>query len=346
MIGRTENILLSVIVPIYKVEQYLDRCINSIVAQSYTNLEIILVDDGSPDNCPDKCDDWATRDNRIKVVHKANAGLGYARNSGLDIATGDYVAFVDSDDYIEPEMYETLVSAAVKHNADMVSCGFNKQLKTGEFKPFVEFDCETVFEGDDEIKSLTRMFMLSYWHKSLNVGVWHAIYRRCFVPRFTSEREYIPEDLIFCINVGLRIKKYVYVNRSFYNYMYNASGLCRSYKSDDFEKMVAGAEFLKGILEKKGLTGEAERYIFTRSNFFYRYFIMFSNSMKLREKYKEIKRLISLPAYQAMLAPEYFPEWNSKKMKYKKLGFNFQRRQKSKLYFAYLLFDKIFIAGR
>lgn len=149
------KILLSVIVPVYKVESYLDRCVESIVGQSYRNLEIILVDDGSPDGCPEKCDDWAKRDNRIKVIHKQNAGLGFARNSGLDIATGEYVAFVDSDDYIENDMYRTLIDAACRHNADMVSCGFNKQLASGEFLPCVEFDRETTFEGED-IKELTK----------------------------------------------------------------------------------------------------------------------------------------------------------------------------------------------
>ena len=93
-----ENILVSVIVPIYNVERYLDECIKSIISQSFINLEIILVDDGSPDRCPEMCDGYAKQDQRIKVIHKKNGGLGFARNSGLDVATGDYVMFVDSDD--------------------------------------------------------------------------------------------------------------------------------------------------------------------------------------------------------------------------------------------------------
>lgn len=101
--------LISVIVPIYNVEQYLDECIQSIVGQTHSNLEIILVDDGSPDNCPQMCDDWALRDERIKVIHKKNGGLSSARNAGIDIATGQFIGFVDSDDIINPEMYSSLV---------------------------------------------------------------------------------------------------------------------------------------------------------------------------------------------------------------------------------------------
>ena len=95
-----QNELISVIVPVFKVEKYLDRCVQSIVDQTYRNLEIILVDDGSPDNCPAMCDAWAEKDNRVKVIHKKNGGLSDARNAGMAIATGELMGFVDSDDYI------------------------------------------------------------------------------------------------------------------------------------------------------------------------------------------------------------------------------------------------------
>ena len=106
------------IVPVYKVERYLDRCIQSIVDQTYRNLEIILVDDGSPDACPDMCDAWAARDCRIRVIHQENRGLGAARNSGIRISTGELIGFVDSDDWLEPTMYEVLYRSLTKENAD------------------------------------------------------------------------------------------------------------------------------------------------------------------------------------------------------------------------------------
>ena len=125
-----ENALISVIVPIYKVERYLNKCLDSIVNQTYKELEIILVDDGSPDGCPKICDEWGLKDSRIKVIHKANAGLGLARNSGLEVATGKYVVFVDSDDYAELTMIENLYHCLLKTNADTVIGGFRR--KKGE----------------------------------------------------------------------------------------------------------------------------------------------------------------------------------------------------------------------
>lgn len=114
---------ISVIVPVYKVEPFLDRCVQSIVNQSYSNLEIILVDDGSPDKCPTMCDAWAKKDSRIKVIHKENGGLSDARNVGMSIATGELVGFVDSDDWIAPNMYQHLYDLMVKDNSDIVACG-------------------------------------------------------------------------------------------------------------------------------------------------------------------------------------------------------------------------------
>ena len=122
--------LISIIVPVYKVEQYLDRCIASIVNQTYRNLEIILIDDGSPDNSPAICDEWANKDTRIKVIHKENGGQSSARNRGLDIASGKYIGFVDSDDYILPEMYQTLYGLVSQYDADMSMLGIDPHTET------------------------------------------------------------------------------------------------------------------------------------------------------------------------------------------------------------------------
>lgn len=116
------NPKISIIVPVYKVEQYLHKCVGSILAQTFINFELILVDDGSPDNCGKICDEYAERDSRIKVIHKENGGLASARNAGLNIAQGDYVGFVDSDDWIESDMYELLYKMCVENNCDIASC--------------------------------------------------------------------------------------------------------------------------------------------------------------------------------------------------------------------------------
>ena len=123
--------LISVIVPIYKVEAYLRRGIDSILAQDYPNIEVILVDDGSPDNCGKICDEYAKKDKRIRVIHKPNGGLSSARNAGLDVAKGKYISFIDSDDSILPYMYSTMIKVIENNNLDIVTCGVQR-IKPGE----------------------------------------------------------------------------------------------------------------------------------------------------------------------------------------------------------------------
>ena len=119
-----EKPLLSIIVPVYKVENYLQKCIDSILAQTFTDFELILVEDGSPDGCPALCDAAAAKDARIRVLHQKNGGLSAARNAGLDVARGEWIGFVDSDDYIAPEMYETLYKAVQSTGADLALCDY------------------------------------------------------------------------------------------------------------------------------------------------------------------------------------------------------------------------------
>ena len=116
-----KNETISVIVPVYKVEPYLRECVDSIINQTYKNLEIILVDDGSPDNCGAICDEYAAKDSRVRVIHKENGGVSSARNAGIEAATGDYIGFVDSDDWIEPDMYENLLESLQRENAEIAA---------------------------------------------------------------------------------------------------------------------------------------------------------------------------------------------------------------------------------
>ena len=116
--------LISIIIPVYKVEKYLEKCVNSVINQTYKNLEIILIDDGSPDDCPAICDKLSKTDKRIKVIHKTNSGVSASRNEGLKIATGEFVAFVDSDDWIDETMYERLINKQQEQNYDLVFCKY------------------------------------------------------------------------------------------------------------------------------------------------------------------------------------------------------------------------------
>lgn len=161
--------MISVIVPVYKVEAYLDECVQSIVNQTYRDLEIILVDDGSPDHCGAMCDAWAAKDSRIKVIHKENGGLSDARNVGLDIASGEYIAFVDSDDWIMSDMYEKLLTAMKKESADISACNILSCFPDRERA----YGCEEYTVGDSE-----KILSMLYDDTVYSVSAWNKLYRR------------------------------------------------------------------------------------------------------------------------------------------------------------------------
>lgn len=166
---------LSIIVPIYNVEPYLRRCIDSILAQTFTDFELILVDDGSPDNCPAICDEYAEKDPRIVVIHKQNGGLSDARNAGLDIARGDYIGFVDSDDYIHPTMYETLYHTAIETKVDIVQCEYLRIYENESKTPLdLPRDRNIIIYESSEL--LNNFFPDFAWR--LMGYVWRRIYKR------------------------------------------------------------------------------------------------------------------------------------------------------------------------
>ncbi len=144
---------ISIIVPVYNVEEYIHRCIDSILAQTFTDFELILVNDGSPDQCGKICDEYAKKHNRIKVIHKKNGGLSDARNAGLDISQGDFIGFVDSDDYIEHDMYEKLIEACKEYNSKLAMCGRYKVLGE-ELKPMFSFKGHKIWESREAIEKL------------------------------------------------------------------------------------------------------------------------------------------------------------------------------------------------
>lgn len=151
---------ISVIVPVYKVEKYLDRCIKSITTQTYRNLEIILVNDGSPDGCPKICDSWAALDSRIIVIHKDNGGLSDARNAGIDKATGEYLTFIDSDDLITPNMIEVLLNIAISEDADIVATTMKPFYNED---PALEIKKSTVISDDASLILTKIMYSSSNW---------------------------------------------------------------------------------------------------------------------------------------------------------------------------------------
>lgn len=167
------NALVSVIVPIYNVEQYMDRCVESIVNQTYENLEIILVDDGSTDMCSQKCDEWAIMDQRIKVIHKINEGIGFARNSGLEIASGEYIMFVDSDDYLLLEAIEIMLQQMLQDRSDMVAAQRTKVYPDGREEALVLPQLQN--EVIDRQEALRRLYCK---HKPFRSSAWGKLYKK------------------------------------------------------------------------------------------------------------------------------------------------------------------------
>ncbi len=205
------NPLISVIVPVYKVEEYLDKCVQSIVNQTYENLEIILVDDGSPDNCPAMCDAWTRKDTRIRVIHQKNGGQADARNAGLAIASGAYIGFVDSDDWIHRDMYAHMMALALEKAADIVECGMLLCCDPAAEFPGQREERVTVFDRKDAVRCLLD-----------------ESYFKCTVPNKLLKREIagdiqfetgrINEDILWPYYAFLKAHKIVHTNRQLYAY--------------------------------------------------------------------------------------------------------------------------------
>lgn len=197
---RIMRALISVIVPVYQSERYLDRCLESILGQTYDHLEVILVDDGSTDRSPEICDDYALRDQRVKVLHKLNGGVSSARNAGLDVMTGDYLLLVDADDYIRKDMAEDLLAAAKRGNADLVICGFQFVYEDGRPSDVRETDTEFYGTRAEFVEARLLEFYDKLMMNTQNNKLYSIPMLRKNRVRY-DEKLSINEDLLFCIHM-------------------------------------------------------------------------------------------------------------------------------------------------
>ncbi len=231
---------ISIIVPVYKVEKYLDRCAESIVNQTYKNLEIILVDDGSPDNCPQMCDDWAKKDNRIKVIHKENGGVSSARNVGIDNATGKYIQFVDSDDYLELNACEVLLNNMKETNADLVVGDINRigfTYKHDLINPFISSNQFFIF------KELMRGYLFAH---SCN-----KLYRTKLInKKFLIDRKYY-EDFLFNCEYLFQCKLVSYINKIVYNYIAISDSAVHIFSEARFNDTCKAIDYIDNILKSR-----------------------------------------------------------------------------------------------
>ncbi|MDU6472960.1 glycosyltransferase family 2 protein [Intestinibacter bartlettii] len=289
---------VSIVVPIYNVEKYLEQCLDSIINQTLKDIEIILVDDGSPDNCPQMCDDYAKKDSRIKVVHKKNGGLSSARNAGIEVAIGDYIGFIDSDDYIELDMYEKMYNIARESNVDFVMSDYYRVSDEGKIKATLDMN-----EGIYDKKKIKKdIFPTLIMGDDINYGrllsVWNCLYKRELLYQnnlmFDEEVKY-SEDNLFSSIIGYKANSFYYMKGSYlYNYRYNPNSISKTYKPD------AWSVYLKMNNKLKDLFLGVEDYNFRNQLNAHIIYYAFNcinhvgNSDKsFSYKYKEIKRILN-----------------------------------------------------
>lgn len=225
--------LISVIVPVYKVEEYLDHCVKSIVEQTYHNLEIILVDDGSPDKCPLKCDEWAKQDNRIRVIHKKNGGLSDARNVGLQVATGSYISFIDSDDWISPDFYENLYRSIIKNNAQIAASGI-----TWAYKDYLQNDKlinKQVFSSEEALNTLIQ-------GQGFYAVAWNKLYKRTLFEGIEFPVGKLHEDEFVTYRLVGKATKLVLCQKVIYYYRQRSGSIMHEWSSAHLDVLEAFKE--------------------------------------------------------------------------------------------------------
>lgn len=234
--------LISVIVPVYKVEKYLDRCVDSIVNQVYKNLEIILVDDGSPDNCPAMCDTWAQKDSRIKVIHKENGGLSDARNAGMTMATGEYIAFVDSDDWVHPEYLSLLHRAAKNFKVSMTACDY---LMTTDDEVIVSVG-EQRFEKHNVEQALEMLTQ----NRGYRAVAWNKLYHRSLLEGEAYPLGRYHEDEFFTYRIMDKAVEMAYVDTPLYFYLQRSESIMQTVSIKHLDALDAYLERLELFKEK------------------------------------------------------------------------------------------------
>lgn len=290
---------ISVIVPVYNVEKYLSRCIDSILAQTFTDFELILVDDSSPDRCGEICDEYMKKDKRVRVIHKENGGVSSARNAGLDVCNGQYVTFVDSDDYIGPDWLNALYQEIIKRNADVVSADFTLVSDNGETLKAFHYKKNNFCISNE--KELIDFLLNAILGGQLGWAVWTRLFRAEIIQnqkiRFCETCENYAEDLFFTLEYMLYVKR-VTTCESFSYYYVKHSGSMMN-KSLEVVRFHA--------------TNEVSRQ-------FGKHFFSLFHSAYAKRAYPVIHYNIMSPEYNKILRLRREKEWNKeiRKIKYKR----------------------------
>lgn len=218
-----QNKLISLIVPIYNVEKFLPGCIESIMGQTYENIEIILVDDGSPDSCPQICDEYAGKDARIRVIHQKNKGLSGARNTGIENAQGEYLIFVDSDDTVEPTMVEDLYTYATENDCAIVACGRNYVFEDGQVICKITDEKSKVYNFEDAMHEMNTFTLF-------DMSAWAKIYKKELFESIRFPEGKLSEDYYIAYKLFDMAQSIGYVAKPLYNYLQRQSSISRNKK--------------------------------------------------------------------------------------------------------------------
>lgn len=273
------NSLISVIVPVYNVEEYLGRCVRSIVGQTYGNLEIILVDDGSKDGSGALCDELAKTDSRIRVIHKPNGGLSSARNAGIDAAKGEYLAFVDSDDWIEPESYEWMLGLAEKYGVKMV-CAGRYDAENGEKTKGLCPPREEVISGQELAR---RIFV---WD-NIDSAAWDKLYKAELFENYRYPEGKIVEDVPVTYRIGLDAGRIAMCDKPIYNYYHRPGSITISAFSEKNFHFPEHTEGVYAYIREHCPEIEPEAHYFRVRSLVHPYQALEIGSSADREKFRE-----------------------------------------------------------
>ncbi|MGN0524118.1 MAG: glycosyltransferase family 2 protein [Eubacterium sp.] len=290
--------MISIIVPIYKVEKFIKKCVDSIIAQTYKNIEIILVDDGSPDNCPAICDEYAKQDSRIKVVHKENGGLISARKAGLQASSGEYVCFVDGDDWIEADMYERIADSIEKTNADCIITQFFYEYQdkpvTSDYKLNRDFYDRKQIEKDI---FPTMLFDNQYYRFGIFPNCWTKVFKRQLLEKHlmdTDERIRMGEDIAFTYPCLMECQTLAFVDKALYHYRINPESMTKAYdeKLSDIYLLPYQALVKKSKQLGVDLSGQLPYYLLYLVNFVIRNEANINNPKTKKEKLAVLESIV------------------------------------------------------
>lgn len=295
---------VSIIVPVYNAEKYLYRCIDSILRQTLTDIEVILVDDGSSDSSGKICEEYARKDSRLQVIHQKNAGVAVARNTGLDIASGEYIAFVDSDDYIEPNMYQSMMQVANQYDCDVVLCDCVKE--HGNQTEVYTHDIRAGYYTEKQLEEeyYSHLLMMENVEYPATISNWLLLWKSTLnVP----EMRYKPgirysEDLLFGAQLMLQAKSFYYMKgETYYHYVMNPLSASHTFaidKWDDYKKLY---EEIKNVFEK------CRRFDFSYQIDLCLLFFLFNTigeiyktDVSIRKKKAKIKSILMTPSVTRM----------------------------------------------